>query len=169
MTKEQLEKTSIENLQLSQRCYNALYRKGYRVVGDLAGKTPEQLQYIRNIGSKTFTELDQKLKSLSFKVNEKGVYEIDTDKLIQENLKDLTDETYMEKLSVILSELVSNAQEIETIDKQILALQQQKVERECRNTNLVNSINTIYKTLEENTRNDRKIIEDNKTKKYIIK
>ena len=152
MTKEQLEKTSIENLQLSQRCYNALYRKGYRVVGDLAGKTPEQLQYIRNIGSKTFTELDQKLKSLSFKVNEKGVYEIDTDKLIQENLKDLTDETYMEKLSVILSELVSNAQEIETIDKQILALQQQKVE-----------------TLEKNTRNYRKIIEDNKTKKYIIK
>ena len=169
MTKEQLEQFKISNLEISNRCLNALKRCRYVVIGDLVGKTPDQIKNIRNIGEKTFTELDQKLKSLSFKVNEKGVYEIDIDKLIQENLKDLTDETYMEKLSGILSELVSNTQEIEIIDKQILALQQQKVERECRNTNLVNSINTIYKTLEENTRNDRKIIEDNKTKKYKIK
>lgn len=169
MTKEQLEKLEISKLEISNRCLNALKRCRYVVVGDLVGKTPDQIKNIRNIGEKTFTELDEKLKSLSFKVNEKGVYEIDTDKLIQENLKDLTDETYMEKFSGILSELVSNTQEIESIDRQILALQQQKFERECRNANLVKDITIIYRTLEENTRKDREIIKNSMTKKYIIK
>lgn len=169
MTKEQLEQFKISNLEISNRCLNALKRHKYVVLGDLIGESPDKIKNIRNIGEKTFTELDQKLKSLSFKVNEKGVYEIDTDKLIQENLKDLTDETYMEKFSGILCELVSNTQEIESIDRQILALQQQKLEKETANANLVKDITIIYKKLEENTRKDREIIENSKTKKYTIK
>ena len=169
MTKEQLEQFKISNLEISNRCLNALKRQKYVVLGDLVGESPDKIKNIRNIGEKTFNELDQKLKSLSFKVNEKGVYEIDTDKLIQENLKDLTDETYIEKFAGILCELVSNTQEIENIDRQILALQQQKVGLETANANLVKNITNIYEILEENTKKDKKIIEDSKTKKYIIK
>lgn len=169
MTKEQLCGTRIEKLEVSNRCYNALTRSGYRIVGDLVGKTPEQLQRIRNIGEKTFNELIEKIESIGFALNEEGTYVIDTDKLIQENLKDLTDETYMEKLTGILSELASNTKEIENIDKQILDLQQQKVEKEKENTTLVNMVCSIYKTLEKNTKKEKDILEKNKTKKYIIR
>lgn len=89
MTKEQLEKTSIENLQLSQRCYNALYRKGYRVVGDLVGKTREEIKNIRNIGEKTFLEFDEKLLSTGFMIDDEGFYSIDMDKLTADNLRTL--------------------------------------------------------------------------------
>ena len=64
MTKEQLCGTRIEKLEVSNRCYNALYRSGYKIVGDFVGKTPAQLQKIRNIGEKTFNELTEKSISI---------------------------------------------------------------------------------------------------------
>lgn len=110
MTKGQLEKTKIENLQVSQRCYNALYRKGYRVIGDLVGKTPEQLQNIRNIGSKTFTELDEKLLSIGFKLDDDGGYVIDIDKLTTDNIEVLANASVKDLVDSIadLTKMISS-------------------------------------------------------------
>ncbi len=169
MTKEQLKRTKIEKLEVSQRCYNALYRKGYRIIGDLIGKTPEQLKRIRNIGEKTFNELTEKLDSIGFMIDDNGSYVIDTNKLIQENLKDLTSETYMGTLEDALKELVSNTKKIENIDKQVLSLQLEKTSIESKNASLVNTIHNIYIELKENTQRDNDILQNNKGKKYVIK
>ena len=158
MTKGQLEKTKIENLQVSQRCYNALYRKGYRVIGDLVGKTPEQLQYIRNIGSKTFTELDEKLLSIGFRLDDDGKYAIDIDKLITDNIEVLANASVKDLVDSIadLTKMISSKEkELNNLNTML------------KNTvkELSNRVNQEYDKIIQ----EKNILENNQGKKYVIR
>ena len=158
MTKGQLEKTKIENLQVSQRCYNALYRKGYRVIGDLVGKTPEQLQNIRNIGSKTFTELDEKLLSIGFKLDDDGGYVIDIDKLTTDNIEVLANAAVKDLVGSIadLTKMISSKEkELNNLNTML------------KNTvkELSNRVNQEYDKIIQ----EKNILENNQGKKYVIR
>lgn len=142
MTKEQLEKTNIENLQLSQRCYNALYRKGYRVVGDLVGKTREEIKNIRNIGEKTFLEFDEKLLSTGFMIDDEGFYTIDMDKLTADNLRTLH--------SASIKDLVDN---INDLTKLILSKEKELI-------NLHSMLRNTVKELQERTNNEYELVKE---------
>ena len=158
MTKEQLEKTKIENLQVSQRCYNALYRKGYRVIGDLVGKTPEQLQYIRNIGSKTFTELDEKLLSIGFRLDDDGKYAIDIDKLITDNIEVLANASVKDLVDSIadLTKMISSKEKelnnLHIMLKNTVKELEDRVNQECD------------KIIQE-----KNVLKNNQGKKYVIR
>ena len=52
----------IEELRLSIRAYNALKRVGINRIAELSEKTPSDLRTIKNLGSKTLTEIEVKLK-----------------------------------------------------------------------------------------------------------
>ena len=158
MTKEQLEKTKIENLQVSQRCYNALYRKGYRVIGDLVGKTPEQLQYIRNIGSKTFTELDEKLLSIGFRLDDDGKYAIDIDKLTTDNIEVLANASVKDLVDSIadLTKMISSKEKelnnLHIMLKNTVKELEDRVNQECD------------KIIQE-----KNVLDNNQGKKYVIR
>ncbi len=62
---EVLEKT-IEDLELSVRSFNCLKRAGINTVGDLIGKSEEEMLKVRNLGKKSFDEVRAKLQSLGF-------------------------------------------------------------------------------------------------------
>ena len=52
---------SIDSLSLSIRAINALHYGGYRLIRDLCGKQAEDLLSIRNFGSKSLEELQERL------------------------------------------------------------------------------------------------------------
>lgn len=54
--------TSIDNLELSVRSYNCLKHAGLKTVGDLAGKTYEEMCKVRNLGRKSLEEIEAKVK-----------------------------------------------------------------------------------------------------------
>ncbi|QSZ27132.1 DNA-directed RNA polymerase subunit alpha [Aceticella autotrophica] len=55
---------TIEELDLSVRSYNCLKRAGINTVQDLVQKTQEEMMKVRNLGKKSFEEVEQKLKEL---------------------------------------------------------------------------------------------------------
>lgn len=142
MTKEQLEKTNIENLQLSQRCYNALYRKGYRLIGDLVGKKREEIMNIRNIGEKTFSEFDEKLLSIGFMIDDDGFYSIDMDKLTADNLRMLH--------SASIKDLVDN---INDLTKLISSKEKELI-------NLHSMLRSTVKELQNRTNDEYELVQE---------
>ncbi|HEY3315398.1 MAG TPA: DNA-directed RNA polymerase subunit alpha [Bacillota bacterium] len=54
----------IEELDLSVRSYNCLKRAGINTVGELTGKTENEMIKVRNLGKKSLEEVKQKLASL---------------------------------------------------------------------------------------------------------
>lgn len=52
----------LEELRLSPRAYNGLYRAGYDTVADVAGATYLEISKVRNIGKGTLAEIVYKLK-----------------------------------------------------------------------------------------------------------
>lgn len=64
--KEKALEMTIEELDLSVRAFNCLKRAGINTVGDLAGKTPEEMMKVRNLGRKSLEEVIGKLNSLGF-------------------------------------------------------------------------------------------------------
>lgn len=56
--------TSIDELEFSVRSYNCLKRAGINTVADLAAKTEGQMLKIRNLGQKSFDEIQSKLSGL---------------------------------------------------------------------------------------------------------
>ena len=53
----------LEDLNLSVRAYNALFRAGCRSLGEVAAMTESQCMQIRNLGLKAFLEVKEALKS----------------------------------------------------------------------------------------------------------
>ena len=53
----------IEDLELSVRAFNCLKRANIHTIGDLTGKTEDELGKIRNLGKKSVDEILEKLKS----------------------------------------------------------------------------------------------------------
>lgn len=51
----------IEELELGVRAYNALKRIGLDTIGDVAGKTANELRYIPTIGDATISEIEEEL------------------------------------------------------------------------------------------------------------
>lgn len=64
-----LEKT-IEDLELSVRSFNCLKRANINTVEDLISKSPEEMMKVRNLGKKSFDEVNAKLKELGFALAE---------------------------------------------------------------------------------------------------
>lgn len=60
----------IAELDLSVRTYNCLRRAGLRTIGDLTGKSREDLMRVRNIGRKCLEEIDEKLAMQGLKLAE---------------------------------------------------------------------------------------------------
>lgn len=60
---KKLEKTTIEELDLSVRSYNCLKRACINTVGDLTQMTEEDLVRVRNLGRKSIKEIKEKLES----------------------------------------------------------------------------------------------------------
>ena len=58
--------TSIEDLSLSVRAYNCLKRSGLMTVGQVLEKSDEQLLGLHNFGEKSFFELMDRLRELSY-------------------------------------------------------------------------------------------------------
>ena len=64
--KDKLLELSIEELELSVRASNGLKRASINTVGDLIGKTREEMSKIRNLGQKSLEEIELKLNELGF-------------------------------------------------------------------------------------------------------
>ena len=64
--KEEVLERTIEELDLSVRAFNCLKRAGVNTVGDLIGKSPEEMMKVRNLGKKSLEEVMSKLESLGF-------------------------------------------------------------------------------------------------------
>ncbi|NLA04565.1 MAG: DNA-directed RNA polymerase subunit alpha, partial [Firmicutes bacterium] len=56
---------TVEDLDLSVRSYNCLKRAGINTVGELVAKTEEELMKVRNLGKKSFEEVERKLEELN--------------------------------------------------------------------------------------------------------
>lgn len=61
---------TIEDLDLSVRSYNCLKRAGINTVGELISKTEEELMKVRNLGKKSFEEVERKLTELNLSLRE---------------------------------------------------------------------------------------------------
>lgn len=61
---------SIEELELSVRAYNCLMRAGITTIADLCSKTPLELKVIRNMGTKSETEIVEKLRDRGLSLKE---------------------------------------------------------------------------------------------------
>ncbi len=62
----------IEDLDLSVRSYNCLKRAGINTVGELVRKTDEEMMKVRNLGKKSFEEVERKLNELGFSLSRSG-------------------------------------------------------------------------------------------------
>ena len=67
--KEKALEMTIEELDLSVRSFNCLKRAGINTVGDLIGKSEDEMMKVRNLGRKSLEEVMAKLDSLGFKLN----------------------------------------------------------------------------------------------------
>ena len=67
--KEEVLERTIEELDLSVRAFNCLKRAGVNTVGDLIGKSPEEMMKVRNLGKKSLEEVMSKLESLGFNLS----------------------------------------------------------------------------------------------------
>lgn len=69
LKKSDTDEKTIESLELSVRSYNCLKRAGISTIGELTGKTEEDMMKIKNLGKKSLKEVKEKLISLglSFK------------------------------------------------------------------------------------------------------
>ena len=76
---------TLEDMQLSVRSYNALYRAGYRKMGDIVSAGPEQVKRSRNLGTKSFEEIVSKME-------EHGVHfrERDTENIYERDQADVS-------------------------------------------------------------------------------
>ena len=63
---------TVEDLDLSVRSYNCLKRAGINTVGELVAKTEEELMKVRNLGKKSFEEVERKLDELSLSLRVSG-------------------------------------------------------------------------------------------------
>lgn len=70
--REQRLEMMIEDLDLSVRSYNCLKRAGINTVGELVRKTEEEMMKVRNLGKKSFEEVEQKLSELGFSLSKSG-------------------------------------------------------------------------------------------------
>ena len=59
---------SIDDLELSVRAYNCLYRSGVRLIEDITNKTVDDLMKIRNMGRRSLEEILIKLKDLGYEL-----------------------------------------------------------------------------------------------------
>ena len=64
--KEKVLEMTIEELDLSVRAFNCLKRAGVNTVGDLIGKSQDEMMKVRNLGKKSLEEVLAKLDSLGF-------------------------------------------------------------------------------------------------------
>lgn len=64
--KEKILEMNIEDLDLSVRSFNCLKRAGINTVNDLINKSEEEMLKVRNLGKKSFDEVQKKLQSLGF-------------------------------------------------------------------------------------------------------
>lgn len=55
---------SIEDLELSVRSFNCLKRAGINTIGELVGRSAEDMMRVRNLGRKSLEEVEEKLHSL---------------------------------------------------------------------------------------------------------
>ena len=67
--KEKVLEMTIEELDLSVRSFNCLKRAGINTVGDLIGKSEDDMMKVRNLGRKSLDEVIGKLASLGFKLS----------------------------------------------------------------------------------------------------
>lgn len=63
---------TIEDLDLSVRSYNCLKRAGINTVGELVRKTEEEMMKVRNLGKKSFEEVERKLSELGLSLSKSG-------------------------------------------------------------------------------------------------
>ena len=68
--KEELLQKTIDELELSVRSFNCLKRAGIDTVQDLVGRSQTDLQKVRNLGSKSLVEIEQKLQELGLKLKD---------------------------------------------------------------------------------------------------
>lgn len=61
---------SIEDLNLSARTYNCLFREGIKTVGDLTKMSKEKLGRVRNLGQKAFDEVIENLSICGFELED---------------------------------------------------------------------------------------------------
>lgn len=61
---EKVLEMSIEELDLSVRSFNCLKRAQIHTVGDLVKKTEDEMMKVRNLGKKSFVEIQQKLEGM---------------------------------------------------------------------------------------------------------
>lgn len=66
---EKVLEMTIEELDLSVRSFNCLKRAGINTVGDLIGKSENEMMKVRNLGKKSLEEVIGKLNSLGFDLN----------------------------------------------------------------------------------------------------
>jgi len=71
-TIDEIDGTTVEDIDLSVRAYNALKAAKINTVGQLREKTPQQLLELRNFGKKTVVEIEETLNDMGIKWPEKN-------------------------------------------------------------------------------------------------
>lgn len=65
----------VEELNLSNRTYNAIKRKGIATVEELSQMTEGEIKSIRNLGFKSYLELINALESYGYQISSNKVHE----------------------------------------------------------------------------------------------
>lgn len=67
--KEKALEMTLEEMNLSLRSFNCLKRAGINTVGDLAGKSEDEMMRIRNLGRRCLKEITAELEALGLQLN----------------------------------------------------------------------------------------------------
>lgn len=67
--KEKALEMTLEEMNLSLRSFNCLKRAGINTVGDLAGKSEDEMMRIRNLGRRCLEEITAELEALGLQLN----------------------------------------------------------------------------------------------------
>lgn len=76
LSKDNVFRMTIEELDLSVRAYNCLKRAGINTVADLVHKTYEDMMKVRNLGKRSLDEVKRRLEELGLNFSEEDIAEI---------------------------------------------------------------------------------------------
>lgn len=130
--------TPIEDLNLSVRAFNCLYRRGIRTLADIASLTEEELKNVRNLGNKSVEEVIQKLGEFGLTTRKEENVE-DIAENIQSNMQhenNLLFEENTEIDSLELEEKNSKAEDYEGVYDYIDEEQSEDIDQEIEETRI---------------------------------
>lgn len=118
----------VHDLELTIRAENCLLRGGIQTVGDLLQKTRDDLLKIRNLGKISLVEIEEKLKSIGFKLREKKVNPVFNPELVKD-VNEALDRAYAggETTPVVDADSAGTQKDTNSLDEIFTAVPEEEV------------------------------------------